>query len=1089
MKNIFSIIAALLALAFCARAEPIFSIGKPDAKAAEFNSFGVDFNCNSYYHPPGTDPFRPSKEFFSKPFVFEVGKNIDADWPFVHPVRRCEWADISFIRPHPSQHMYFTDTQYKNNKTTYGPLKIKFKLNFEPQKSLYLKIGFVDKAPFFVNGTALKISVNDAEVSTFELPYKYDAEKNPYPCFSNLVLNPKTWGIPQGHVVEIPASALREGENEISLQALAAKKSLGAEWFAYDYLELSENSELPKIENPLNAEAEKAMASLNFDEIVFSMRGQANDLHWYGNFGYYPDPYIGYTKETSPMSHFKYSKLVGKLAVNPKDARTDPCVFAREGCKLAIFNLKTGNAKEIVSDPKGDVRNPCVSFDADKIMYSYRRGNSDTFDIYECNIDGTSAQIHPLSDSKFDDIEPTYLPNGDIAFVSTRCERTVPCWMVDVGIMYRWFGDEKVVRAISANVDQDNSPWPCDDGNIIYMKWEYVHKSQLNFHTLWKKYPDASYDMVFFGNDIPCHLLIDAKEVPENPNKFVLTFGNNHGYTDHRGRVAAIDSPRNPGDYQAFRFISGDMFRDEKGKPQRNSYTSPFPVGDKYILAVLEGRRIVLMDYQGHALKVFPLPANFGAFKDNYIMEVSPLKKRKKGRILPDMADFSQSDATVVLMDAAIGRNMSGVKPGDIKKLMVSEILPHIIHLFGGSEPLSLRGAFSYERYLGTVEVEKDGSAHFKVPAGRALSFTALDKDGKAVKRMHSFTSFAPGTSTSCIGCHENRDMAPPPVKNILSALRRPPDIPVPIDGVPQGEVIDYVRDIQPIWDKHCLNCHNSVNYAGKLDLSRGQGAMMPLSYFRLRTLRQIDDGYNLNGNFAPYAFGSGSSPIMNKVDGSHKGVKVSNNEMNMLKVWLDTGGTASQSGACWEAGMLKWYYANLPLRVDKNWSENKVLAEVVEKNCASCHVGATELPRRLSGNDNEKDAWRWLWDYKKYAPQNRISSHTVFNTSYPENSPMLLEPLAVEAGGRAKEGGHPVIFKDKNDANYKAILSAIERAKKFIDEENPHYTSPNYEPRGAYLGALKRREIIKDGDNLKNFDAFKADKKYWKKSTGTHAF
>ncbi len=1080
--RIFVIYAVLLQNSLYAGS--VFKIGLPDASAAEFRDFGIDFGIN---YPYPSDPFRSTKEFFSKPFTFEVGRHKDADFPFVQPLKRCEWADISYSRPHLEENMYFNENWYKDkNRLKYHPLNIKFNLPKKPSNRLFLKIGFADKAPYFINGAALEVSVNGKKVETFQIPYNYDPEKNPYPCFSTLLMNPKEWGIPASKLVEIPANFFKDGENVISLKGIPGPKWSGEEWFVYDYMELSDDPKMPQVKNPLPAAAADAEAALDFDEIVFSMRGISNDAHWYGNFGYYPDARTGYTKENSPLSKLKYSFLSGMMAVNPKDGRSDSCVFPRKGGKLSVLNFKTGAVRTIISDPLGDVRNPSVHFDGGKIMYSYRKGGEDAFNIYECLTDGSNNSMHSLSDGKFDDIEPTYMPNGDIVFVSTRCERTVPCWMVDVGILYRWFSDENKVRPISANVDQDNSPWPASDGNLIYMKWEYVHKSQLNFHALWKKSPDATNDMVYFGNDIPGDLFIDPKEVEGIPNKFVFTYIRYHGDRDHRGRVAVINAPSNPGDYRAFRFVSGNLLsRYSEGKMPYNSYTSPFPIGKNYILAVSEGERIVLMDYCGRILKYRRLPQDFKRYDGTYIMELFPIRKRPRGKMLPDMADFDQKEATVVLVDASIGRHMGNIGHGKIKKLMVSEILPHMVHLYGGTEPLSLRGAFSYERYLGTVDVESDGSAHFKVPAGRALSFTSLDADGRAVKRMHSFTMFAPGTSISCIGCHEYRDMAPPRLANKLLALRRPPDSLKAIKGVEQGEVLDYVRDIQPILNKHCLSCHNWRDYKGKIDLSEGSACMMPISYFYLRTLRQLSDGYNRNGNLPVYDFGSGGSPLMSKVDGSHNGVKLSPEELNKLKVWLDTGATASQSCACWESGMLRYYYSNIPIRADENWEENKAMAGVISQNCASCHNGEKVLPNRVSGSDDEIPTWRWLWDYGKYSPRNRMSSHAVFNTMHPERSSILMAPLDKNAGGRAGEGGHVVVFKSRDDPRYKTILAAIKRAHDYISKENPRYTDKNYEPKGAYLGALKRRGIIKDGDNLKNFDPFEADKKYWNKVIG----
>src|SRR5208283_569649 len=121
------------------------------------------------------------------------------------------------------------------------------------------------------------------------------------------------------------------------------------------------------------------------------------------------------------------------------------------------------------------------------------------------------------------------------------------------------------------------------------------------------------------------------------------------------------------------------------------------------------------------------------------------------------------------------GRNMSGVQPGEIKKLMVIESLPKPINFTGGMDPLSYAGTFTLERVLGTVPVEADGSAFFEAPPLRSLLFVALDEQGLAVKRMQSFTTVQPGETASCIGCHEHRTDAPPSLSQPipLAAQRR----------------------------------------------------------------------------------------------------------------------------------------------------------------------------------------------------------------------------------------------------------------------------------------------------------------------------
>ena len=94
-------------------------------------------------------------------------------------------------------------------------------------------------------------------------------------------------------------------------------------------------------------------------------------------------------------------------------------------------------------------------------------------------MDGTG--LRQLTSGAFDDYEPTYLPDGGIVFVSTRCKRWVNCWMTQVGMIYRCDADGGNIQPLSANTEHDNTPWVLPDGRILYTRWEYVDRSQVEY--------------------------------------------------------------------------------------------------------------------------------------------------------------------------------------------------------------------------------------------------------------------------------------------------------------------------------------------------------------------------------------------------------------------------------------------------------------------------------------------------------------------------------------------------------------------------------------------------------------------------------
>jgi len=126
----------------------------------------------------------------------------------------------------------------------------------------------------------------------------------------------------------------------------------------------------------------------------------------------------------------------------------------------------------------------------------------------------------------------------------------------------------------------------------------------------------------------------------------------------------------------------------------------------------------------------------------------------------------------------------------------------------------------------GEVPVLADGSTSFYVPSGVSVYFQLLDANKQEIKRMRSFISFQPGESRSCVGCHESRSV-PVTNQNAL-ALKRKPFTPV---APPWGteRCINYLTDVQPVFDRHCVKCHSGLKPAAELDFSGGLTASSPI--------------------------------------------------------------------------------------------------------------------------------------------------------------------------------------------------------------------------------------------------------------------
>ncbi len=770
---------------------------------------------------------------------------------------------------------------------------------------------------------------------------------------------------------------------------------------------------------------------VGIEEVVFAVRSVFPE-HWYANFGYFaPDA---------------TQKCYGK------------------GGRLCKVNLKSNKLTILVDDPEGAVRDPCLHHDGRRIVFSFRPGGTDTYHLWEIQTDGSG--LRQLTGGDYDDIEPSYLSDGGIVFVSARSRRWVQCWLTQVASVFRCDADGRNVRQLSANLEQDNTPWPLPDGRILYMRWEYVDRSQVHYHHLWTMNSDGSGQSVYFGNFHPGDVYIDAKPTPGG-DRVVLIRSPGHGDTEHAGFVSTLSSKSGPDNLQAIRDISPTA-----------DYRDPWALTDRVFLAARKDSLVVMSD-QGVVRTLYTLPREFG---DVWLHEPRPVMTREAEPVISSRIDPSRPTGRYMLNDIYIGRNMQGIKRGEIKKLLVLESLPKPVNFTGGMDPLSYAGTFTLERVLGVVPVEADGSAYFEAPAMRSLFFVALDENDVAVKRMQSFTGVGPGETLGCVGCHAHQAMTPPATRFPLAARRAASRI-QPVADAP--DVPDFPRDIQPILDRNCVKCHNCDRRDGGVLLTGDHGPMFSHAYYSLIVWRQVADGRNYpRSEYPPRSLGSGGSALMQKLAPSHFEVQLTPVERQTVRLWLDAGAPYPGTYAALGSGSIGGYQQNAQIvENDAEWPETRRAQDAIARRCATCHRDdLTRIPRSLS---DENGLSFWAPDMND--PRLRRSRHIVFNLTRPDKSLVLLAPLARDAGGYGlcrpsdAPAGSGAVFDTRGDADYLALLAMCEAGMRRLNEIK-RFDMPGFQPRPQYVREMVRYGVLPSSfDGTKTpIDVYATDRQYW---------
>jgi formylglycine-generating enzyme required for sulfatase activity len=498
--------------------------------------------------------------------------------------------------------------------------------------------------------------------------------------------------------------------------------------------------------------------------------------------------------------------------------------------------------KELV----GDVR---LHWDAGRFLFT--KPDQGRWQVFELRADGSGLrQVTPGDQPDVDNYDATYLPDGRIIFCSTANYQAIPCWnglQAPAGLYIMNAGGAGV-RQLTFDQDDDSCPTVLNSGQVLYNRWEYTNTPHIFTHMLFQMNPDGTGQRAFYGsNSYWPNALYFARAIPGHATRIVAVVSGHHG--DNRMGELVIFDPakarteaggvvqRIPGYGQKVEPI----IKDELVSASWPKFLHPDPLSEKYFLVSAKTApdapwAIYLVDVFDNMLLI--------RAEDGYaLLEPTAVHKRPPPPIVPGRVDLKRKDAVVYLQDVHAGPGLAGVPRGTVKKLRV-----HGYH-FGyrgvaGWDKIGIDGPWDVMRILGTVPVDADGSAMFRVPANTPIAVQPLDAAGRALQVMRSWFTAMPGEVRSCIGCHESPNSAPP-VRRTTAGVRAPSEI-EPWHGPARG--FDFEREVQPVLDQYCVACHN-----GK---PAPAGRAMP----DLRALRHFPDYQGLLTNVP--AWWSDNNPV-----------------------------------------------------------------------------------------------------------------------------------------------------------------------------------------------------------------------------------
>ncbi|MDD2597974.1 MAG: autotransporter-associated beta strand repeat-containing protein [Kiritimatiellae bacterium] len=582
---------------------------------------------------------------------------------------------------------------------------------------------------------------------------------------------------------------------------------------------------------------------------------------------------------------------------------------------LKIFDPATGVVTTLLdAGYDGVVRDPDVHFSGTRVLFAWRKSRAGTYNIYEINSDGTGLKqltAHP----DVDDIDPVYLADDRIVFVSGREPKYVMCNRHLSHNLYRMDSDGANITRIARSTLFEGHPALMADGRILYDRWEYVDRNFGDAQGLWCCDPEGTEHTIYYGNNTSSPGgMVDGRDIP-GTQQVVCTFVACHDKP--WGAIAVIDRrraldglgavvrrwPAFPDSWiKVNNYVNADYDIFASTSPK---YEDPYPlvdpdtgVGGRYFLCSKnigpgEHMALSLLDAKDGSSTLLhdEGSGDVGCFSP------MPLAARPRPHNVSIPRKYDETPGRFYVVDVYEGTHMQGVERGDVKYLRVVESPEKRFYTMpdwsgqGAEAPGVNWDSFETKRILGTVPVEQDGSAYFEVPPDTFVFFQLLDENKMMVQSMRSGTLVMPDETQGCVGCHDNRVHAPIPVSAAMpTAFTRAPNT---LDGW-QGQpprMFNYLSDVQPVFDAKCMSCHD---YEGpgtvKVTLAGDKGLCFNKSYSEL-----WKKGYTGAIGAGPAAiqqakaWGSHASRLVKTLQSTHVNrAALTAAEFDRIVTWLD---------------------------------------------------------------------------------------------------------------------------------------------------------------------------------------------------------
>ena len=549
-----------------------------------------------------------------------------------------------------------------------------------------------------------------------------------------------------------------------------------------------------------------------------------------------------------------------------------------------------------------------LHYSGDRLMYS-SVGTNDRWHLFELDLKtGKSRQITPDTYKDFDSFDGCYTVDGKYVFCATATFLGLPCTNGGDKMcgLFSYDPATGITRQLTFDQDSNWNPVMMSNGQVLYQRWEYSDIPHAYGRILFTMNPDGTNQTAIYGSGLyfPASFF-GARPIPRSPNNAIVGIASGHHGTSRSGRLLIVDPTKDRHDPA---LVAAEIpcrgkkvvpiLRDRLVDGVWPQFLQPYPLDDKYFLVSMKASPeslwgIYLVDTYNN---ITPIIRSEGA---GYF-EATLAGASTAPAFVADRTRQGEKTATVFIQDIYSGGGLQNIPRGAVKTLRVGDYSFSPWNQGGTPGLHGLDGPCDIKRILGEVEVEEDGSVMFTVPCNTPIFVQPLDGEGKALQIMRSWFSARPGEHVSCLGCHEERNLAP--ASRAAIASRKPPQTIREFYGRKRG--VGFRYEIQPILDRACVACHDGSKpdrpyFKGdrqitdwksgiRYSVPNDQGGFFTESYVQLERYVRHPGLESDMRMLAPMDVHADQTELFQILNHGHYGVKLTDEETRKLALWID---------------------------------------------------------------------------------------------------------------------------------------------------------------------------------------------------------